>query len=175
MTPNELNYLPIEKPWIIPPLFIPHEYEEGEVEAVMVIVTGIGIHDDWRQPIIDYLQHGKLLDDVRKKIDIRQRAPRFIYFNDTLFRRSFGLVLLRCLSSTEADQAMNEAHSGVGDMVLAVKRPIHIQRKNAKMMPKWDGPYVVQEAYTSGSYLLADQEGKKVGPINGHYLKQYYP
>ncbi|GAA0144479.1 hypothetical protein LIER_04913 [Lithospermum erythrorhizon] len=69
--------------------------------------------DDWRQPIIDYLQHGKLPDDVHKKIDIRQRASRFVYFNDTLFRRSFGEVLLRCLSSTETAQPMNEAHLGV--------------------------------------------------------------
>ncbi|GAA0150440.1 hypothetical protein LIER_09384 [Lithospermum erythrorhizon] len=59
--------------------------------------------------------------------------------------------------------------------VLVVRRPIHTQRKNAKMVPKCDGPYVVQEAYTSGSYLLADQKGQKVGPINGRYLKLYYP
>ncbi|GAA0150881.1 hypothetical protein LIER_09721 [Lithospermum erythrorhizon] len=45
---------------------------------------------------------------------------------------------------------------------------------NKKMVPKWDGKYVVQEAYTSGSYLLADQEGHKVGSINNRYLKQYY-
>ncbi|GAA0165538.1 hypothetical protein LIER_20919 [Lithospermum erythrorhizon] len=63
--------------------------------------------------MIDYLQRGKLPDDVRKKIDIRRRAPRFVYFNDTSFRRSFGEVRLRCLSSTKAVEAMNEAHSGV--------------------------------------------------------------
>ncbi|GAA0162257.1 hypothetical protein LIER_18386 [Lithospermum erythrorhizon] len=62
----------------------------------------------------------------------------------------------------------------VGDMVPVVKRPIHTQRKNAKMVPKWDGPYLVQEAYTSVSYLLADQEGQKVGPVNDLYLKRYY-
>ncbi|GAA0144621.1 hypothetical protein LIER_05018 [Lithospermum erythrorhizon] len=63
--------------------------------------------------MIDYLQHGKLPDDVHKKIDIRRRAPQFVYFNATLFRRSFGEVVLRCLSNTEVTQAMNEAHSGV--------------------------------------------------------------
>ncbi|GAA0142310.1 hypothetical protein LIER_03241 [Lithospermum erythrorhizon] len=116
--------VPICENWVVPPLFIPHEYEEGETETTMAIVTGTGSHDDWRQPIIDYLQQGKLPDDVRKKIDIRRRAPRFIYFNDTLFRRSFEEVLLRCLSNT--------------------------------------------------SYIQADQEGQKVGPINGHYLNRYY-
>ncbi|GAA0154398.1 hypothetical protein LIER_12391 [Lithospermum erythrorhizon] len=63
----------------------------------------------------------------------------------------------------------------VRDVVFDVRRSIHIQRKNAKMVPKWDGPYVVQETYTSGSYLLADEDGQKVGPINSRYLKRYYP
>ncbi|GAA0153305.1 hypothetical protein LIER_11575 [Lithospermum erythrorhizon] len=43
------------------------------------------------------------------------------YFNDTLFRRSFGEVLLRCLSSTEAAQAMNEAHSVVSEPLYPTK------------------------------------------------------
>ncbi|GAA0161874.1 hypothetical protein LIER_18092 [Lithospermum erythrorhizon] len=42
----------------------------------------------------------------------------------------------------------------VGDMMLAIRRPIHTLRKNAKN---------------------ADQEGLRVGSINGRYLKKYYP
>ncbi|GAA0169185.1 hypothetical protein LIER_23726 [Lithospermum erythrorhizon] len=67
----------------------------------------------WRPPLIDYLQYGRLPEDPQKKVDITMRAPRFLYYNGTLFRRSFGEVLLRCLSDTEAAQAMNEAHSGI--------------------------------------------------------------
>ncbi|CAA0830748.1 Unknown protein, partial [Striga hermonthica] len=52
-------------------------------------------------------------NNPRKKIDVRRRAPRFIYFNDVLYRRSFDGVLLRCLGDEEADQAIEEAHSSI--------------------------------------------------------------
>ncbi|GAA0149120.1 hypothetical protein LIER_08379 [Lithospermum erythrorhizon] len=106
---GEGNTIPVCEKWVILPMFMPHEYEEREIEAAVAITTGSGIHSDWRQPMIDYLQHGKLPDDVHKKIDIRRRVPLFVYFNDTLFRRSFGEDMLRCLSDTEIVQAMNEA------------------------------------------------------------------
>ncbi|GAA0166491.1 hypothetical protein LIER_21633 [Lithospermum erythrorhizon] len=54
------------------------------------------------QLLIDYLQHGRLPTDLQKRLDIRRNAPRFQYHNDTLFRRSFGELLLRCLSDIEA-------------------------------------------------------------------------
>ncbi|GAA0182853.1 hypothetical protein LIER_30440 [Lithospermum erythrorhizon] len=54
----------------------------------------------------------RLPEDLQKRVDIRRRAPRFLYYNDSLSRRSFGEVLLRCLSNAETAQAMSEAHSG---------------------------------------------------------------
>ncbi|XP_038688748.1 uncharacterized protein LOC119987915 [Tripterygium wilfordii] len=38
---------------------------------------------------------------------------RFIYYKDTLYRRSFDGLFLRCLSKEEADQVLEEAHSGI--------------------------------------------------------------
>ncbi|KAM2774450.1 hypothetical protein COP1_019338 [Malus domestica] len=69
--------------------------------------------EKWRQPLIDYLKHGKLPNDLRHRSEIHQRAPRFLYYKETLYRRSFEGVLLRCLGEEEANQAMEEAHSGV--------------------------------------------------------------
>ncbi|KAM2151275.1 hypothetical protein ACFX1R_045741 [Malus domestica] len=69
--------------------------------------------EEWRQPLIDYLGHGKLLDDLRYCSEIRRRAPRFLYYNGALHRCSFEGLLLRCLGEEEANQAMEEAHSGV--------------------------------------------------------------
>ncbi|KAI4294760.1 hypothetical protein MLD38_040913 [Melastoma candidum] len=63
----------------------------------------------------------------------------------------------------------------VGDLVLAVRRPIIITHKTgSKFTSKWDGPYVVQEAYTGGAYKIIDQDGVRVGLINGKFLKRYY-
>uniref|UniRef100_A0A2N9IB92 Integrase catalytic domain-containing protein n=1 Tax=Fagus sylvatica TaxID=28930 RepID=A0A2N9IB92_FAGSY len=83
----------------------------SETNAISVSVVE---DEDWRQPLIDYLeQHGKLPDDSRHKTEVRRRAPRFIYYKDTLYRRSFDGLFLRCLGKGETDQAMEEAHSGV--------------------------------------------------------------
>ncbi|XP_070045763.1 uncharacterized protein [Nicotiana tomentosiformis] len=35
-----------------------------------------------------------------------------------------------------------------------------------KFTSKWDGPYVIQEAYSSGAYKLVDAYGMRIGAIN---------
>ena len=63
-----------------------------------------------------------------------------------------------------------------GDLVLALRRPIITTHKTkSKFTSKWDGPYVIQEVYTSGAYLIMADDGLRIGPINGRFLKRYYP
>ncbi|XP_075098054.1 uncharacterized protein LOC142175371 [Nicotiana tabacum] len=64
----------------------------------------------------------------------------------------------------------------VGDQVLLVKRPIITSRRSGgKFSAKWDGPYIVQEVYSSGAYKIVDSEGLWIGPINGKFMNRYYP
>ncbi|XP_008463403.1 uncharacterized protein LOC103501574 [Cucumis melo] len=90
--------------WIVPS--IESQYEEADVISVYTIDE-----EDWRQPIIDYLEHGKLPTDPRHRAEIRRRAARFIYYKDTLYRRSYEGLLLRCLGKEESTKALEEAHS----------------------------------------------------------------
>ncbi|KAM2959948.1 hypothetical protein FF1_029703 [Malus domestica] len=63
-----------------------------------------------------------------------------------------------------------------GNLVLALRRPIVTTHKTkSKFTSKWDGPYVIQEVYTNGAYLIMAEDGLKIGPINGRFLKRYYP
>ncbi|KAK4593735.1 hypothetical protein RGQ29_017731, partial [Quercus rubra] len=63
----------------------------------------------------------------------------------------------------------------IGDLVLAIRRPIIVtHRTKNKFVSKWEGPYVVQEAYTNGAYKLVVEDGLRIGPINGKFLKYYY-
>ncbi|XP_015078307.1 uncharacterized protein LOC107022114 [Solanum pennellii] len=305
--------------WIVPPSN-EEEYIENKLDHIVAIVESA--KEDWRQPIIDYLCYGILPENPRRRTDIRRRAPRFLYYKDTLYRRSFEGMLLRCLGEEEAIQALQEAHSGppevlhptiascpfdawrldivgplpkssgghlyilaatdyfskwaeavafkerkssmyhvaanglaeafnktmqpsqeilplerqipslrlaiqeglteeenarlrlaelealdekrleaqqnlecyqarlsrafnkkvrlrcfqVGDQVLPVRRPIITSHKSGgKFTSKWDGPYVVQEAYSNGAYKLVDADGLRIGPINAKFLKRYYP
>jgi len=49
---------------------------------------------NWRQPIIEYLEHRKLPSDPRQKTEIQGRTPSFLYYNGMLYRHAFlGLWL----------------------------------------------------------------------------------
>ena len=41
--------------------------------------------EDWRQSLIDYLKHGKLPSDMRRKMEIQRSASCFVYYNETLY------------------------------------------------------------------------------------------
>jgi len=43
-----------------------------------------------------------------------------------------------------------------------------------KFLSKWDDSYVVQEVYTNRAYKIIDENGLRIGPINGKFLKRYY-
>ncbi|XP_070049146.1 uncharacterized protein [Nicotiana tomentosiformis] len=95
--------------WIVLP---PNEAEGEENELKHLVVVSEVEKEEWRQPIIDYLCYGILPKNLRRRTEIRRRAPRFLYYKDTLYRRSFEGVLLRCLGEEEALQALQEARSG---------------------------------------------------------------
>ncbi|KAG5541096.1 hypothetical protein RHGRI_021095 [Rhododendron griersonianum] len=196
--PDHETHVPICRSWVIP-IFESEDNGEREVNVVSVLEIET---EDWRQPFIDYLQHGKLPDDPHRRTDVKRRAPRFIYYKDTLYRRSFeGLFLhnarLRLEELEALDEKRLEAQQHLecyqarmsksfnkkvrlrsfqkGDLVLAVRRPINTTHKiGGKFISKWDGPYVVQEVYSSGAYKLVAEDGLRVGPINGKFLKRYY-
>ncbi|XP_062094067.1 uncharacterized protein LOC133800111 [Humulus lupulus] len=69
-------------------------------------------NNDWRQPIINYIQKGVLPKDLKRRVDVKGRALRFVFLNDTLYEHSFDGMLLRCLSKEEASHALQETHAG---------------------------------------------------------------
>ncbi|XP_020272508.1 uncharacterized protein LOC109847688 [Asparagus officinalis] len=72
-------------------------------------------HKDWRFPIIDYVLYGLLPKDIKERESTRRRAPRFYYDSQsqTLYRKSYDRLLLRCLSNREAREALKEAHDDI--------------------------------------------------------------
>ena len=106
LSEGEKANVPICNHWV---LSCTEEYASATNATSISIVED----EDWRQPLIDYLEHGKLPEDPHHKTEVRRRAPRFIHYKGTLYRRSFDGLFLRCLGKEEGDQAMEEAHSGV--------------------------------------------------------------
>ncbi|XP_070022413.1 uncharacterized protein [Nicotiana sylvestris] len=77
--------------WVTP---LPNEAEGEENELKYLVAVSEVDKEEWWQPIIDYLCYGMLLENQRRRTEIRRRAPHFLYYKDTLYRRSFEGVLL---------------------------------------------------------------------------------
>ncbi|CAM8988114.1 unnamed protein product [Rhodiola kirilowii] len=106
---EETMSIPVCSRWVVPPL----EENEENMESSNVVYAYEIEREDWRQPIIDFLDHQKLPTDPRHKVEIRRRAQRFIHYKGTLYRRSFLGQWLRCLNEEEAVEVMQEAHAGI--------------------------------------------------------------
>jgi len=63
------------------------------------------------------------------------------------------------------------------DLVLTIKRPTVMTRKTKeKFQPKWERPFIVESVYSNGAYRLITPDGDTLMmPINGRFLKKYYP
>ncbi|XP_074290174.1 uncharacterized protein LOC141616909 [Silene latifolia] len=120
---EESMQVPVCNRWVVSLL-----EEEENVDTTNMICVYTVDEDDWRQPIIDFLDHQKLPDDPRHKVEIRRRAPKFIHYKGTLYRRSFSGQWLRCLSKDEATEAMHEAHSAFVVLINGPKLHDRVKR-----------------------------------------------
>ena len=64
-----------------------------------------------------------------------------------------------------------------GDLVWKCVLPLKQRHPEwGKWSPTWEGPYVVTEVLKNGAYRYKNLEGEVyTDPINGLYLKRYYP
>ncbi|CAL8082538.1 unnamed protein product [Prunus armeniaca] len=76
-----------------------------EIDVNSVII----IEDDWRKPIITYLQYPTLPYEKR----VRIMALNYLMWNEDLVRKSKDEVLLRCLGNKEYMKVMGETHEGI--------------------------------------------------------------
>ncbi|XP_070014441.1 uncharacterized protein [Nicotiana sylvestris] len=74
--------------WVVPPP------NKSENELKHIVVVSEAEEEEWRQPIIDYLSYKILPENPMRRTKIHRRVPRFLYYKDTLYRRSFEGVLL---------------------------------------------------------------------------------
>ncbi|XP_020415444.1 uncharacterized protein LOC109947969 [Prunus persica] len=76
-----------------------------EIEVNSALIT----EDDWREPIMTYLQYPTLPSKKR----VRIMATNYLMWNEDLVRKSKDEVLLRCLGKTEYMKVMGETHKGI--------------------------------------------------------------
>ncbi|GLT32923.1 hypothetical protein SLA2020_075530 [Shorea laevis] len=67
----------------------------------------------WTDPIKAYLHDGTVPNDKLEEMKLRKKAARYTLIDGTLYKRSYSLPLLRCLTPYEAEYALREVHEGV--------------------------------------------------------------
>ncbi|KAL0400183.1 UNVERIFIED_CONTAM: hypothetical protein Sradi_2361600 [Sesamum radiatum] len=90
--------------------------------AIQPITTA----EDWRTPIIKWIDKGLLPENRWEAARLKTRAARFIMHERILYKKSYTHPLLRCLSIEEGFHILQEIHSGccgayVGTRILANK------------------------------------------------------
>ena len=49
-------------------------------------------------------------------------------------------------------------------------------KTKGKFQSKWEEPFIVESVYSNGAYCLITPDGDTLMmPINGRFLKKYYP
>ena len=85
-------------------------------DVQVLVVTSL-----WVQGFIDYIKENKLLRDKEEATQIIRRSKNYVLVGDKLHRRAASLgVLLKCISTKEGKEILNEVHSGCcGDHVAS--------------------------------------------------------
>src|SRR5436189_6063717 len=69
---------------------------------------------DWRAPFIDYIMYNIRADDPKLAVSIRKKAVHFNYNpeSQTLYYVTRDGIMLQCLSPSEVQVVLKEAHDG---------------------------------------------------------------
>ncbi|KAG5565895.1 hypothetical protein RHGRI_001720 [Rhododendron griersonianum] len=108
-----LSKLAMAKEGAIPPNAPVRYLELPSIFAMDVQIQAIDYSNSWTGPIVDYITNGTLPDDNIKARQLKIRAAKYLMMGDVLYRRSFSLPYLRCLTMPESTRAMEEVHQGV--------------------------------------------------------------
>ena len=67
----------------------------------------------WMNPIISFLQDGRLPIGTNEAREAMKRAARFTVLNDTLYKRGFSMPKLRCVEEDGAKYILEEVYEGI--------------------------------------------------------------
>ena len=64
----------------------------------------------WMTPIMAFIQDEHPPQDTAEAKKVRKRAVRFTILNDTLYKRGFSMLYLKCIDEEEAKYILEEIH-----------------------------------------------------------------
>ena len=94
--------------------------EQSSIDKVKEVLQ-LTIESSWMDPIIQYLTDRTFPVDSSEAKRLRWIASQYVMINGHLYKRSFSLLLLKCLGPTDADYALREVHEGICENYLGGK------------------------------------------------------
>ncbi|XP_077249061.1 uncharacterized protein LOC143888479 [Tasmannia lanceolata] len=82
---------------------------ETEIEEIMKVER----EPCWMDEIIQYILDGKLPEDKKEARRVIQRASRFSYDGQSLYKRPYTCPYLKCLHPIDAKYSLQEVHEGI--------------------------------------------------------------
>lgn len=81
---------------------------------------------EWMEHVWQYLTHGKLPDEDGEAKRVRRQASFYTIKDGQLYRRGFSTLILKCITTSQAESVMAEMHEGICGMhmsgpILAIK------------------------------------------------------
>ncbi|XP_072094196.1 uncharacterized protein [Arachis hypogaea] len=94
--------------------------------TVTLHITQAADYPSWMDPIIDFLENGKLSDDYKTAKALRRKAAKYTIIQGQLFKKELNQPLLKCLHPDQTDDVLSEIHEGccghhIGGKALARK------------------------------------------------------
>ncbi|XP_072094127.1 uncharacterized protein [Arachis hypogaea] len=99
---------------------------QGKLREPAVTLHLSKLSPSWLDPIIDFLESGKLPNDEKDAKKLRREAARYAIIQGQLFRKGFNHPLLKCLHPDQTGYVLREVHEGccghhIGGKALARK------------------------------------------------------
>ena len=77
------------------------------------VVNCATMANSWMTPMIQYLKDGILPKNKNKARLLKLKAPRYIIYDEKLYKRGFSTPLLKCVDLEEGNYILQEIHEGI--------------------------------------------------------------
>lgn len=90
-----------------------------------ILVLQVSDKLTWINPILEYLLIGVELKKEEENRKLRIRVTHFVLIDDLLYKRSFSMPYLRCLTLTKAKYTMKKVYEGICNNHLEAQTLAH--------------------------------------------------
>ena len=98
---------------IIETVFLPIYYQSDSSIVTTRVSQVDEVSPSWLDPIVQYINTGKLPEDINKAHKVQIQSARFSLVNEQLFKWSLDGLYLKCLTTEQGHYVLVELHERI--------------------------------------------------------------